>query len=117
MIDLSREVELTTGKREHAGLVSMVHMALSDAFARDPLMAYDVVMRAREPNYKFFGSAEERAKRLAILDDNGVMHGSVRNIILAAVTGDGLDMQLHSPIKPPELGKPIDRLDSDAGTG
>jgi len=100
MVDMNREVELTTGQREHAGLVAVVHMALSHAFATDPLMAYDVVMRAREPNYKFFGSAEERAKRAALVDDNGVMHGSVRNIILAAVTGDGLDMQLRSPIKP-----------------
>lgn len=74
-------------------------MSLQRLFQTDPISAYELTMKARDPNHEFFGGTGQKLMSLALVDANGGMHDSIRNIVLSAVEGDGLEMKLGSPIK------------------
>ncbi len=52
----------------------------------------------RDPDYKKFGSNEDELKKFSLLQPGGGVHDSIRNIVLSAFTGKGLELELHSPL-------------------
>lgn len=61
---------------------------------------YEAVMKARNPEHKIFTSEiKEELKNLALLQEDGTMHLSVRNVIVSAVEGEGIKLRLVNPIK------------------
>jgi len=55
------------------------------------------VMLARDPKHVIFGNNGEELVRSGLLDSNHQMHDVIRNIVLSATEGDGVDMILRSP--------------------
>ena len=51
-----------------------------------------------DPTYRAFGDNEETLKELALLQEDGKPHATIRNIVLSAISGEGLEMTLESPI-------------------
>ena len=71
--------------------------SLNTLLAEDPIAFYELTMKARDSQHEFFGNAAQRLQALALVEPDGRINGSVRNIVLSAVTGEGLDMKLDMP--------------------
>ena len=92
-------VILRNGAEEAKPLVAVTMMSLERLMKEKPLALYDLVMRCRDRSYKFFDDNEEYLKSLNIVDRDGSIHDSIRNIVLSAAKGDGLDMVIRSPVR------------------
>jgi len=98
-------MEMTTlknGTEEAEPLVTITMMCLRDLMGSDPLAVYELVMLARDRNHELFGNARQRLEARSLVQHDGRMHDSIRNIVLSAASGDGLDMVLQSPVAPQE---------------
>lgn len=92
-------VILRNGAEEAKPLVAVTMLSLGHLMDERPLALYDLVMKCRDRNYQFFGDNEEHLKSLNIVDRDGSIHTSIRNIVLSAADGDGLAMVIRSPVK------------------
>lgn len=75
-------------------------MALLEELEADPVLFHEAVMKAREPGRRLFGNAGSRLMAMGVLDEELHMHALTRDVIAAAVTGDGFAMKLGSPLAP-----------------
>ena len=91
-------VILRNGAEEAKPLVVVMMLCLERLMDERPLALYDLVMRCRDRNYQFFGDNEDYLKNLKLVEQDGSIHDSTRNVILSAADGDGLDMVLRSPL-------------------
>jgi hypothetical protein len=62
-------------------------------------MFYDLVMICRDPGYKIDSTNLERLKQLSLLKPDGKPHNILKNVVLSAASGEGLDMELKSPLE------------------
>lgn len=94
--------KLKNGTEEATQLVTVTMASLKFLWESDiggMLAVSDFVQICRrDPKYKKFGDNEDRLKKLLLLDQNGNVNSSIRNIVLSAFTGEGLDLQMGSPI-------------------
>ena len=89
-------VTLKNGASEVKGLVTVTMLMLHDLLQDKPIVFYELVMKARDPNHKFFGCSGDNLKAVSLVQGNGQIHDSIRNIVLSAVKGEGLQMTLSS---------------------
>jgi len=95
-----KTVELKNGAEEAEALVTVTIGSLHHLIETNPIAFYELVQKARDKDHKIiWGNVSSVLKSLALLSENGAMHDSIRNIVLSAAEGDGLDMALVSPIK------------------
>lgn len=94
-------VALRNGAEEVKSLVNVTIFLLRHLLQENPIAFYELVMRCRDRNHQIYGDIDQVLKRFKLLYPNGEIHGSIRNIVLSAVTGDGLEMELGSPIAEP----------------
>ncbi len=93
---------LKNGATEAMGLVTATMLALTDLMKTKPMMFYEFVEKCKDPTHKIWGDFGIDLRRMSLLEQNFQPHGSVRNIVLSAVEGEGLDMTIVNPAK---LGK------------
>ena len=91
-------IKLRNGAEEARPLVAVMMMSLEHLMDERPLALYDLVMRCRDRNYQFFGDNAKYLQDLSMVGSDGSIHDSIRNIVLSAVRGDGMDMILGSPV-------------------
>jgi hypothetical protein len=91
-------VVLRNGAEEAEPLVVVTMSTLRLVMKERPLALYDLVMRCRDNNYKFFGGTGGYLVGLALINAGHDVHDSIKNIVLSAVEGDGMDMVLRSPV-------------------
>lgn len=94
-------VKLKNGTEEVEPVVKVVMMNLSALWEEGlpgVLAVYDLVERCRDSNYQFFGSNEQKLKELALVESDGRINNSIRNIVLSAAQGTGREMQIGSPV-------------------
>jgi hypothetical protein len=91
-------VELKNGSKEAESLVQATIFTLKSLKERNPIALYELVQIARNKDHIVFGNLDEELKRLNLIDHNGTMHSSIRNIILSAFKGDDFEMVFVSPI-------------------
>ncbi|MHA2064973.1 MAG: hypothetical protein ACXABY_11420 [Candidatus Thorarchaeota archaeon] len=68
---------------------------------------YELVMLCRNHDHKIPGgetgpemeTMEEYLKGKSLIGPNGLPHGTIQDVVLSAVTGEGIDMVLGSPMK------------------
>ncbi len=93
-------VTLKNGAEELNGLVQTVMFSLQDLLKQYPAQFFELVTLSRQPQHKLWGSSTIGIlQSLALLGSDGRLHGSIRNIVLSATEGDGLEMKLVSPFK------------------
>lgn len=96
-------VRLRNGAEEVKSLVSMILFTLKDMWSKGEVTTvYELAMLCRDPEHKLFGDTGDVLKKLSLVQPDGRVHDSIRNIVLSAVEGEGLDMRLQSPIAEPE---------------
>lgn len=91
-------VKLKNGSEQERTQVEAFMDTLRRLFKEEPIAAYDLVLKARNPEHDIFVAAQIKLKEQALLLPNGDVHKTVRNIILSAVTGEGVQMVLRNPI-------------------
>jgi hypothetical protein len=91
-------VILKNGIEEAKPLVQVTMMSLRSLLQDKPIVFYELVMKCRDGNHQFFGRSEDDLKALSLVQSDGSVHDSIRNIVLSAATGEGLEMVLGSPV-------------------
>lgn len=78
-------------------LIASTMIALRKLLADQPIAFYELVMLCRDRNHVLFGNSSDKIRSLGLLESNGQPHDAVREITLAAVTGEGFNMVLGDP--------------------
>ena len=91
-------VTLKNGTQEAEPLVKVAMFSLSNLIEQDPIAFYELVMLCRDRSHSLFGNTPDKLHSLSLIEQSGQPHDSIRNVVLSAVSGDGLDMELHSPV-------------------
>lgn len=90
---------LKNGTEELGFLVVATMLSLKNLIGDDPISFYELVMKARDRNHKVFSQHQiDVLTGLSLMDPSGNLHQSVTNVVLSAVTGEGLDMTLGDPV-------------------
>ncbi len=93
-------VTLRNGQQEAKALVVATMMNLKQLTGDIPgwLQLADLVEACKSNDvYRGGGNAQDLVKR-GLLQGDGKVHGSIRNIVLSSIHGDGPDMEVGSPI-------------------
>ena len=114
------EVELKNGSREVSQLIA-VTMASLNRLLRDGLaiVVYELVELCRDPKHKPWGQTGDDLKAVGLATcSNGEwrVHNSIRNIVLSATSGEGLNIVVSDP-RTTEPPAPTPGGDSSDGTG
>jgi len=88
-------VRLKNGSEELKVLVNSTMFSLRSLLQNNPTDFYDLVMVCRNENYGV--TNQTLLNRLGLMQGN-LVHTSIKNVVLSAVIGDGLNMTLTSPI-------------------
>jgi hypothetical protein len=94
-------VKLKNGTEEAKHLVTTVMMSINGLAKQGlpgMLAVYDLAEVCKGKGYRPFGDNMKKLQGLALLDQSGKPHDSIRNIVLSAVQGEGLDMTIGSPV-------------------
>ena len=92
------EVPLKNGATEKKSFVMSTMISLESLLNTKPGAFYELVMKCRDNNHSFFGNTGEVLQNSRLAQPDGRIHDSIKNIVLSAVQGDSLDMQLSNPI-------------------
>ncbi len=91
-------VVLKNGATEVLPLVNVTMVSLNSLLGSSPMGLYELLEKCRNKDHKIFGNLGDDLIDLALLQDNGQPHGSIKNIVLSAVSGEGLGMVIGNPI-------------------
>ena len=91
-------VKLKNGSEEAKPLVITTMLVLESVMEDRPLALYDLVMKCRDAGYDFFADNGDYLIKRKLVELDGSIHSSIKNIILSAVKGDGIDMVVGSPL-------------------
>ena len=73
-------------------------MSIRNLMETNPIAFYELVMICRDSNHAPFGNTGDILRNFNLLNTEGKVHSSIRNIVISAVTGEGLEMTLGSPV-------------------
>ena len=90
-------IKLKNGSEEEKALVVVVMVSLQGLLDKNPILFYELVMKCRDSKHELFGDSGKDLQDLALLQQDGNVHSSVRNIVLSAAQGEDLDLTLISP--------------------
>ncbi len=77
----------------------LIMETLQTLFNREPIAAYQLVMKCRDPNHRFFGNTGEKLKALGLIRSDESVHDTLLNIVLSAIEVDGSKITLRSPVQ------------------
>lgn len=93
-------VLLKNGTKESKALVIGVMVSLRALTGQQTIQSaigfYELVMACRDSDHKIQGNDGEILEKMGLMKD-GVIHDSVRNIVLSAVVGEDLNMTIVDP--------------------
>lgn len=91
-------VKLKNGSEEAKSLVNVTMLSLQSLIKDQPIAFYELVEKARNKDHRLFGKTGEVLEDLSLIQSNHALHGSIKNIVLSAAKGEGLELSLQSPI-------------------
>jgi hypothetical protein len=92
--------KLRNGSMVPGPIVGTVWVSLSWLMRNNPIVAYELIERARDPNYDLSPQTTELLVGLALLEADGkTMHEAVRDVLLSSAKGEGLAMEFIFPIE------------------
>jgi hypothetical protein len=102
-----KTVTLRTGAEEPDATVKVVYSSLRAMMDPNPehntrpgdfLALFDLASKCRNRDYQFFGNNEALLVERGLVQPGGRIHDSVRNVVLASVEGEGMEMRLVNPV-------------------
>ena len=93
-------LKLKNGSEEAEPLVKVTMMSLNQLMQGLPgaIDAYELVEKCKDPDHKMFGDSEKHLIDAGLMEGPGRIHDSIRNVVLSAAVGDGLELHFESPI-------------------
>ena len=91
-------VKLKNGTIEAEGLVSVMMFSLRNLLQESPITFYELVMKCRDRDHQFWSDTLKSLQDLHLIQQDGKVHDSIRNIVLSAVEGEMSEMTLGSPL-------------------
>jgi len=88
---------LKNGSEEAEPLVKVTMMSLRNLMETNLIAFYELVCLCRDGKHQLFGNTGEVLGKFSLVS-NGQVHDSIRNIVLSAAEGEGLDMRLTNPV-------------------
>ena len=79
-------------------LVQTTMISLENLVNTNPIAAYELVEMCKDVNHKPFGNVGNILEDLGLVN-SGQVHTSIKNIVLSAFEGDGINLRLTFPIK------------------
>ena len=67
-------------------------------FKKNPRAFRELVMKCRDPEHKLVDNTGEVLSDRSLIQTDGRVHNSIRDIVLSATEGEGLEMTLGSPL-------------------
>jgi hypothetical protein len=94
-----KSITLKNGAIEADILVASTMLSLEGLLEEDLLAFYELVEICRNSSHRIFseGQQETLIKR-GLLNGDGRVHSSIKNIVLSSVTGEGLGLSLGRPV-------------------
>lgn len=92
-------LQLKNGTEEHYYAVNAIMVSLKKLKTEDVGCFHELVMKCRNPSHRLFGNSANILIQHSLLEKDMSIHNSVKNVVLSAVTGDGLLMDLESPVQ------------------
>lgn len=92
-------VTLNNGAKEAKSLVNIAMFSLGILMEKQPIAFYELVMKCRDDKHEFFWNTSKVLKDLQLVENDGGIHDSLRNIVLSAIKGDWMDLTLMTPIQ------------------
>jgi hypothetical protein len=94
-------VTLKDGSSQLRVAVTAVMINLRELSAMDPIALSELRDLARDPEHQLWGSTEARLAERKLVTRNGtgqpVVHGTIRAVVLSAVTGEDMELRFGSP--------------------
>ena len=94
-------VALRNGSTEAKPIVVMTYMNLKSMFddIQGAIAFYELVEVCKNPKHEIFSDAQKQYLiGRALMQPDGRVHQSIKNVVLSAATGEGLDLSLVNPI-------------------
>jgi len=92
-------VRLKNGSEEPNVLIATAMLSLKRLIESDPISFIELVSKARDRNHKVWSEHQTDALvRLGLMEPSGNLHQSISNVVLSAVSGDGIGMTLQDPV-------------------
>ena len=88
---------LQNGSEEPSISVAVTMMALKNLIQDDPLSFFELVSKARDRGHEIPPHQTNVLVGLHLMEPEGTLHQTIRNVILSAVTGESLGMTLQDP--------------------
>src|SRR3990167_887425 len=93
-------LKLKNGSEVAQSIVVATMMSLDALINSNPIAFYELVEKCRDSKHEMFGNTKEVVAKWALIDMNGSVHSCIKDVVLSAVEGDGLDMSLGRPVAP-----------------
>lgn len=111
MAETIEVVTLKNGTEEARPLIGVMMLTLQRLWAEKPTVLYELVQLCRDREHELWGSTSEDLLALSLIEktnDGFRVHDSIRNIVLSAIEGEGLEMKLGNPVAAqPKLTEPV----------
>ena len=101
MSEQMKTVRLRNGSAEIGKLVPITMLSLQSLMRDKPMVFYELVEVCKDRHHKPWGNLGHDLAEIGGVEqgsDGIIVHDSIRNIVLSAVTGEGLEMGLQNPI-------------------
>lgn len=96
-----KSVKLRNGLEVPLGLVTVVVMRLESLCASNPVLFYELVMKARDTSHPLWGSSGTLLREEGWLENDGNIQNTTGEIIRSVVQGEDLAMQIVLPAVAP----------------
>ena|SRR3990167_5460798 len=94
-------LKLKNGSEVAKPIVFTTMITLNELMETNPIAFFELVQKCRNPQHEMFGNTEDEVRKWGLMDyAPGKVHECTRDIVLSAVEGDDLGMQLTSPVAP-----------------
>ena len=94
-------VTLRNGSTEMKALVIMTYMNLKKMFddMKGAIAFYELVALCKDSKHEIFPDVQKQYLiSRALMQSDGRVHQSIKNVVLSATTGEGVDLSLVNPI-------------------
>ena len=99
----SRMVRLKNGAEEHSGIVGNTLLKLQDLMRKgNEALVYTLVQLCNDPEQELWYISFDKLKALCLIGADGKVHESIKNVVLSAVVGEGMDLSIGDPIEKDE---------------
>lgn len=93
-------LKLKNGAEEAAPLVRITMMSLNQLMQGLPgaVDAYELVEKCKDQAHVMFGDSEQHLIDVGLMEGPNRIHDSIRNVVLSAAVGEGLQLHFENPV-------------------